>query len=307
LLDLNSIQYPLLLDGGLSNQLEDQGHDLNDQMWSAKLLLKNPRAITEAHLQYLRAGAEILITSSYQASIQGFIEAFLISREDAISLMENTVKLARFAIDIYQEEVGEQSPKFVAASIGPYGAYLADGSEYTGKYAATDDEIFQFHKDRLDVLVETDADFFACETIPSFREARILRELLKDYETPAWISFSCQNDMHLHDGSEVAVCAELFNGHPTVFALGINCTPPQYISNLIQLIKKIAPAKKVVVYPNSGEVYDAESKNWSGMNDPQICAMMSNEWLNLGADIVGGCCRIGPRHIASIKAVMESR
>jgi homocysteine S-methyltransferase len=164
-----------------------------------------------------------------------------------------------------------------------------------------------FHKERLDVLYKTNPDFFACETIPSFQEAKVLGELLKNYEIPAWVSFSCKDDVRINDDAQFSVALKLFDEHPTVFALGVNCTAPQHVSTLIKIIKSEAADKKVVVYPNSGEVFDPETKSWSGLNDTHLSAMMSNEWLGLGADIVGGCCRIGPKHIAAMNIMLKSR
>ena len=307
MLNVNELSYPLLLDGGLSNQLEFQGHDLNDPLWSAKLMAEDPAAIYEAHLAYLQAGAQILITASYQASIQGFKNRLGVDKNKAEELLFLTTQVARDAIQKFREENQDASPRYVAASIGPYGAYLADGSEYHGNYGVSNETLTDFHRERLDILARSEPDFLACETIPSFQEASVLSELLKEYNIPAWISFSCMDDVKINDEARFSVAIQLFKDHPTIFALGVNCTAPEHVTSLIRIAKSELPEKKVIVYPNSGEVFDAETKTWSGLNDTHICAMMSNEWLNAGADIVGGCCRIGPKHIAAIRSIIESR
>ena len=188
----------------------------------------------------------------------------------------------------------------IAASIGPYGAYLADGSEYIGNYGLSDEELKEFHLSRIRILDRSQADLFACETIPSFQEAKVLAELLKETKKSAWISFSCRDEYTINDGTDIERCAALFADHPKVIAIGVNCTAPKYISGLISAIKKRSGSKKIIVYPNSGEVYHAETKTWMGLSDPNVFAAMAKEWLELGSDIVGGCCRIGPEHIKSI-------
>lgn len=297
--------YPLLLDGGLSNQLEAMGYDLNDPLWSARLLKDDPEAIVEAHLAYLRSGAQILITSSYQSSIEGFAKTGL-SELEAVELILRSVELAKEASKRFQNDYTQAEKIFIAGSIGPYGAFLADGSEYTGNYTISEVELIDFHFKRIQILADSSADFLACETIPSIREAHVLHALLSQSKKPAWVSFSCFDNTYLNDGTPASEAFRLFRDHPNVFALGINCTAPQYVSGLIGIIREEAPGKKIVVYPNSGEIYNPETKGWAGTNDPLICGMMSNEWLQLGADIIGGCCRIGPKHIAAIGAMIDS-
>lgn len=294
-----TIRYPLLLDGGLSNQLESQGCDLNHKLWSAKLLDADPEALVKAHLAYLKAGAQCIITSSYQATVPGFM-AIGYDLQKIKKLILRSVEVAEEARKRFlSSHVGAFTP-FIAASIGPYGAYLADGSEYRGDYTISDEELKSFHQSRIGLLDNSNADFFACETIPCFQEAKVLAEILNETKKQAWISFSCKDDQHIHDGTPIVECAALLAGHPNVFAIGVNCTAPKYISGLIKNIKKKLGDKKVVVYPNSGEVYHAESKTWSGFSDPHFCELMTQEWLTLGADIVGGCCRMGPQHISAI-------
>jgi homocysteine S-methyltransferase len=301
-----NIKYPLVVDGGLSNQLESQGCDLNHRLWSARLLDSDPGAIKQAHLTYLEAGARCIITSSYQASISGFL-AQGHDRTTAETLMQKTVQLAEEAVRDFKAAHTHTDPLLVAASIGPYGAYLADGSEYRGKYGLSDEELKQFHLPRIELLDNSGADFFACETIPSFQEAQILYEILKATRKKAWVSFSCKDEHHLNDGTPIEECVLFFASHPNVFAIGINCTAPRYISSLIRIIKEKSGPKKVVVYPNSGEIYHAARKTWSGTSNLPFFRMMVEEWLDLGVDIIGGCCRLGPTYVKTIAQVIHKR
>ncbi|MBN1197199.1 MAG: homocysteine S-methyltransferase [Candidatus Aminicenantes bacterium] len=298
--------YPLVIDGGLSNQLENQGNNLDDPLWTAVLLADRPEEIREAHLAYLRAGAECLITSSYQASLQG-LQTRVHDTDTAKKLLLKTVDLAREAIaDFTADSRMDFSPK-VAASIGPYGAFLADGSEYTGNYGVSVQTMLDFHRPRLELLDQSDADFFAVETLPDFFEARVLAQLLQNTDKSAWVSFSCRDGAHLRDGSPIEKCLQLFARHPRVFALGINCTAPRHISELIRRVREAAPEKRVVVYPNSGEVYNAASRTWSDAADLNHLERMVEEWLDVGADMVGGCCRLGPDAVRTISRVIHSQ
>ena len=294
-----NIKYPLLIDGGLSHVLEKQGCNLNNKLWSAKLLETNPKAIIQAHYTYLKSGAKCITTASYQASVPGFM-AMGLDRVSAEALLLKSTLLAEIAINRFMISGNSNFKPLIAASIGPYGAYLADGSEYHGNYGVSSETLREFHLDRIRLLDISNADFFACETIPSFQEAKVLAEILKHTNKPAWVSFSCKDEHHLNDGTKIEECVSLFSSHPKVFAIGVNCTAPKYISGLIKTIKANSKSKKIVVYPNSGEIYNAESKTWSGLSDPKLFVAMTKEWIELGADILGGCCRIGPDHIKII-------
>ena len=298
------ISYPILLDGGLSNELERQGCNLNQRLWSAKMLETDPEAIITAHLAYLNSGAQCIITSSYQASVPGFLTLGY-DQAAAERYILKSVELAEEAIRRFMRSGGNVIRPYIAASIGPYGAFLADGSEYIGNYGISDEKLKDFHLPRVRILDQSNADFFACETIPSFQEAKVLAEILKVTKKSAWISFSCRDEHHLNDGTDIGECAVLFAKHPKVFAMGVNCTAPKYISGLIRYLKKRSGSKRIVVYPNSGEVYNAESKSWMGLSDPNVFAEMAKEWIELGSDIIGGCCRIGPEHIKSIAEILS--
>jgi homocysteine S-methyltransferase len=297
------IKYPLLLDGGLSNELEKQGCDLNHRLWSARMLEANPEAIIQAHLSYLKSGAQCITTSSYQASIPGFMSIGY-DRAKAETLILKSVQLTEEAIKRFLSSGFIGSKPLIAASIGPYGAYLSDGSEYQGNYGISDAKLRVFHLDRIGLLDRSNADFFACETIPGFQETKVLADILKKTKKSAWISFSCKDEHHLNDGTPIEECAEFLAGHSNVFAIGVNCTAPKYISGLIKSLRSKSNSKRIVVYPNSGEAYNAESKTWLGLSDPELFIEMAKEWVKLGADIIGGCCRIGPDHIKLMSEIL---
>ncbi len=293
----------MLIDGGLSNVLEEQGCDLNHRLWSAKLVETNPEAIIQAHVNYLDSGAQCITTSSYQASIPGFM-ALGHDQAAAEAFIIRSILLAETAIERVMKSRKNNSRPLIAASIGPYGAYLADGSEYRGNYGVSDETLKEFHIDRIKLLDRSSADFFACETIPSFQEAKVIAEILEHSTKSAWISFSCKDELHINDGTKIEECISYFAGHPKIFALGVNCTDPKYISGLIKSIKPISGTKKIVVYPNSGEAYNSENKTWGGLSDPILFVEMVKEWMDLGANIIGGCCRIGPTHIRGIRDIL---
>lgn len=297
---LADMQFPLLLDGGLSNVLEEKGCNLNQSLWSAEMLLNDQEAIIQTHLDYLRAGSDIITTCSYQVSFPGFEERGL-SAEQTETALRNSVELAEAAVERYRKQTGTKRRIFIAASLGPYGAYLADGSEYSGRYGISKAELEQFHKVRIQVMEDTNADFLAFETIPSKEEAQVLASLLRKVDKPCWISFSCADDRSLRDGSDLGSLAAQLKDHPNVFAIGANCTQPHHIPGIIKVIGKAAPEKEIIVYPNSGEQYSAKDKTWKGNSDQDDFAGMAEEWLELGASIVGGCCRTGPGHIRSMR------
>jgi homocysteine S-methyltransferase len=298
-----NIKYPLILDGGLSNELEKAGHNLKHKLWSARLLDTNPEAIIQTHSTYLKSGAQCITTSSYQASIPGFMDIGY-DRITAESLILKSVQLAQDAVNRFMTSSSKVIKPLIAASIGPYGAYLADGSEYRGNYGVSDEELREFHISRVRLLDNSNADFFACETIPSFQEAKVLADILKQAKKSSWISFSCKDEQHLNDGTDIEKAVEYFSTHPKIFAIGVNCTPPKFISSLIKSIKSKSGKKRIVVYPNSGEVYNAKNKTWSKSSDPIIFVDQAKEWIELGADIVGGCCRIGHEHIKKIRSII---
>lgn len=300
LVDLLNREKPVLIDGGLATQCEAMGCNIDGDLWSAVLLQSDPLALVGAHRAYLDAGAEIIATASYQASRNGFM-AIGLSAADADALIVSSVALAVQArAEFLHDNPGIERDPLVAASIGPYGAVLHDGSEYTGQYGVTREDLNAFHKVRLELLDDTEADLLACETIPSGDEAFVLSELLRKATKSAWISFSCRDEKHLCDGTSLADAAALFRDHPRVLAIGVNCVAPELVVPLIREIRTAAPLKSIVVYPNSGEIYESDDNSWSGTVTDLQCEQSAQQWIEAGADIVGGCCRIGPTQIAAM-------
>lgn len=295
-------QGALILDGGLATELERRGCDLSDDLWSARLLLDAPELIRQVHLDYYRAGADCCTSASYQASIPGFMRRGLPAgrARELIALSAQLVIQARDAFwSTPANRAGRLRP-ITAASVGPYGAYLADGSEYTGDYDRDEAGLTAFHRERWALLAESGADVLACETIPSFAEARALAGLLD--ETPgafAWFSFSCRDGAHISDSTPLAECAAYLAPRAGVAAIGINCTPPRFIPDLIRAVTAVTD-KPVIVYPNSGETYDPLTRRWRGESEPSEFGTYSREWRKLGAALIGGCCRTTPQHIRQI-------
>ncbi len=295
-------QDALILDGGLATELEAWGYDISDELWSARLLIDDPDVIRRVHTAFYAAGADCAITSSYQATIPGFMTRG-IPRQKAEELLRLSIQLAIEARDQFWADERNRKGRLrplVAASVGPYGAYLADGSEYTGDYDLDEDALFAWHYERWHILSNCGADLLACETIPSYIEAQALHRLLQDIPgTWAWFSFSCRDDHHIQDGTSIAECGRLLTNEPQVVAIGINCTPPRFIPSLIADLRDVT-AKPIVVYPNSGEFYDAVNGRWSGLSDAAEFGTFSREWRKEGAALIGGCCRTRPAHIRQI-------
>ncbi len=294
----------IVLDGGLATQLESMGYDISGALWSARLLESNPRAVVAAHRAYLDAGANCIVSASYQASRKGFM---LIGKtaSEADALIVSAVDLAKIARAEFLADNPATTPEpLVAASVGPFGAAMHDGSEYTGRYSVTKTALWRFHADRLGLLDRSGADVLAVETIPNFTEAGILSELLAEVDTPAWVSFCCRDTTSLSDGTPLADAAALFTGHPHVLAVGINCTPPEYTSDLIPILRAAAPDKAIVVYPNSGETYNATDNSWSGTACDFDKDFNAVAWRAAGAKLIGGCCRTGPDDIAAMRSFL---
>ena len=292
----------VVLDGGLATELERRGHDLDHPLWSARLLLEQPDAIREVHRSYMAAGADCLISATYQASIPALINEGL-SEAEAKQLMRAAVTIA---CEVRDEHEAPLRP-LVAASVGPYGALLADGAEYVGNYGVSRSTLRAYHEPRWEALGDSGADLIACETIPSFREAEVLLELLEQTPNlPAWVSFSCRDAARISDGTDLETCAALFDECESVVAVGINCTAPRYVSSLIEAARRGAPGKQIVIYPNSGEAYDGKHRRWVGESMPVDFGAMARDWLGLGATLIGGCCRTGPEHIAEIRNALIS-
>ena len=293
----------MVLDGALATELERRGADLKDPLWSAKCLIERPDLIREVHFDYFRAGADVATTATYQATFEAFARRG-IDGSAAARLMCDAVSLAIAARDEFwsldANRTGRSKP-LVAASIGPYGAMLADGSEYRGRYALDDAALADFHRPRLQVLAQAGADLLACETLPCLREARVLANLLREFPALcAWISFSCKDGGHDCEGEDIGRCAAELHGHEQIVAVGVNCTPPQYIVPLLRRMRGQTD-KPLLAYPNSGEHYEASSKQWSGSGAAADFGEQARGWYAEGARLIGGCCRTGPADIRSVK------
>ena len=292
----------VIIDGAMATELERNGCDLNDRLWSAKILMEDPNKIYQVHMDYFKSGADCATTASYQATVPGFMNRGL-SEKEAIELMKTSATLALQARDDFwaDPENRNNRPKpIVAGSIGPYGAYLANGSEYRGDYSLSEKEYMDFHRPRMKALVEAGVDMLACETIPCSSEAAALAQLLMEFPgIYAWISFSCMDQQHISNGEKLADCAQLLNQFDQVAAIGINCTPPGFITSLVKEAR-LKSDKPVIVYPNLGEAYDAETKTWSGDASSMGYSKQATEWYDAGARLIGGCCRTGPAEIRAI-------
>ncbi|MGW5470685.1 homocysteine S-methyltransferase [Streptomyces chartreusis] len=284
----------VVLDGGMSNQLESAGHDLSDELWSARLLAEAPEAITQAHLAYFEAGADVAITAGYQATFEGFAKRG-IGRERAAELIARGVELAREAVRRARAE-GIARPLWVAASVGPYGAMLADGSEYRGQYGLSVAELERFHRPRLEVLAGARPDVLALETVPDTDEAEALLRVVRGLGVPAWLSYSVAGD-RTRAGQSLEEAFALAADVDEVIAVGVNCCAPEDVEGAVETAVR-ATGKPVVVYPNSGEAWNAEARAWDGRST--FSAEEVQGWRASGARLIGGCCRVGPEVIGSI-------
>ncbi len=295
----------LVLDGGLATELEARGHDLSDRLWSARLLLTEPAAIEAVHLAYFRAGAQVATTASYQATAPGFVGAGL-SEGDAMVAIRRSVDLARAARDRAAAEADIASATLlIAGSVGPYGAMLADGSEYRGDYDPGPRALRDLHAPRMEALLEAGADLLALETIPTAREAAVLVDLVEELGARAWLSYQCRDGTATAAGEPIEDAVAVTQGHEGIVAVGVNCTPPRHVSELLERIRQAAPERPTVAYPNGGDRWDPAARRWvvadtngSGATEVALAAARG------GAAWVGGCCRTTPADIAVIAATL---
>lgn len=291
----------IILDGAMATELEGKGLNLNDELWSAKVLAEQPQAIKEVHYDYYKNGADAGSTASYQASIAGFIKKGY-SEKEAKDLMAYSMELLLTARKEWWEKEGRESKRvfpMAVASIGPYGAYLADGSEYSGNYKVSEKELQDFHRTRMEVLKEAGAELFALETFPCLYEAVVCAEMMEKMEADYYISFSCRNSNQINDGTSIAECVKALEGLKYLKAIGVNCTPPQFVNGIIKNYKENTTLP-IVAYPNSGETYDAGKKIWHSSNKQKTYGEWTKEWYEAGATLIGGCCRTTPNDINQI-------
>ncbi|GGQ16141.1 homocysteine S-methyltransferase [Streptomyces mutabilis] len=288
---------PLVLDGGMSNQLESAGHDLSDDLWSARLLAEDPEAVTEAHVAYFEAGADVATTASYQATFEGFARRGA-DRGRAAELMALSVESAREAA----RRARVDRRLWVAASAGPYGAMLADGSEYRGRYGLGIAELERFHRPRLEVLAAARPDVLALETVPDTDEAAALLRAVRGLGVPAWLSYTVAGD-RARAGQPLEEAFTLAADAEEVIAVGVNCCHPDDVPGAVETAARVT-GKTVVVYPNCGEAWNAEARSWEGRSS--FDAGRVRQWRAAGARLIGGCCRVGPETIRSVATTLAS-
>jgi homocysteine S-methyltransferase len=312
-----------VLDGGLATELEARGHVLDSELWSAELLPSAPDAIGDVHLAFLAAGADCITSASYQASLRGFAHVGI----DAVEgerLLRLSVEVARAARDAFWSEPANRVGRFeplVAASVGPYGAYLADGSEYDGRYVLEGDAVTEserrdaarvtradlaaFHRPRLEILAGAAPDLLALETMPSLAELEVLVGLLAEVDHPgAWVSFSCRDAAHLRDGSAIEEAVKRCDAAAGVVGVGVNCTAPRHVAGLVKRMRGTTDLP-ILAYPNSGEAYDIRTRRWRGRPAGAAWIGRVPEWVRAGASAIGGCCRVGPDAIAGVRRTLE--
>ena len=288
---------PVILDGGMSNALEELGHDLADPMWTAGVLRDAPEAVAEVHRRYYRAGAQVATAASYQASVPGFVDQGLLPTE-ASALLIRSIEVAR---EVRDELAVDGVDRWVAASVGPYGAVLADGSEYRGRYGVSAARLRDFHGPRLELLASAGPDLIAVETIPDIDEAEVLVDLLYDIDLPTWISFSAR-DGRTAAGQPLADAFATAAAPTTVVAVGVNCCPADEVLDAVRLAVEVG-RKKAVAYPNGGGEWDAEARAWVGT--PGVDPDLARSWADAGAAYLGGCCRVGPSDIERLVAALD--
>ena len=276
------------LDGGLSTALENNGNKLTTSLWTGELILAKPSEITKAHLDFIDAGSEIIITSSYQISYLGCSKRGW-SESKTDQALRGSTQLAKDAVTASGKVIK------VAASIGPYGAALADGSEYKGNYGITKSFLKDFHARRLEVLISTSPDLLALETMPDTFEVEVLLELLSDCPIPYWVSYSCKAGNQTNAGQSFTEAVSLAKN---AMVVGINCTAPELITDLLLSAEGIKP---FVVYPNSGRSWNAKTKEWEGSSQAGFDELLIKSWISAGAQIIGGCCGIGADEILNLK------
>ncbi|HEX3438560.1 MAG TPA: homocysteine S-methyltransferase [Pseudacidobacterium sp.] len=314
-----------VLDGGMATELERRGCNISGPLWSAHVLADSPETIEAVHLSYLEAGADCILTASYQVSAKGYTELDQAGmphprrariggsqddkpakkyQEAAATALRQSIELALAAREKYHQLSAR--PIWIGVSLGPYGAALHNGAEYHGNYDLSFAELVQFHAERLAVVEKTQADFVAFETIPSIEEAEAIVEALHQQPTVhGWISFTCKDNQHIAHGEKLASCAEFLDKQKQIIAIGINCTHPKFIAPLIREIKQ-STQKPIVVYPNSGEGWDAEHRRWTGTSNTAEFGHLAREWASAGAQIIGGCCRTSPEHVSAIHQALKS-
>jgi homocysteine S-methyltransferase len=297
----------VVLDGGLATELERRGADLRDHLWSARLLLDQPDLIVEVHEAYLAAGSDVIATASYQASLDGLARRGL-TEDAALEVIRRSVVLGREARDRWLARTplpaGRLAP-LVAGSVGPYGAALADGSEYRGGYQAGPRELEAFHLPRLEELAAGGPDLIALETFPSVDEAVLVLDLLRRWPAlRAWVSFSTRDETRVAEGPPIEDAVRAVAAFPAVAGVGVNCLPPDRVEPLLRRMRRVTDLP-LAAYPNSGESWDPVGRCWVGSGSDQDLGLAAVRWYDAGARLIGGCCRTTPATIRLIRRALE--
>lgn len=297
----------IVIDGALASELQRRGCDLNDSLWSAKVLIEQPELIQQVHYDYFVAGADCAITASYQATPMGFAPKG-IELEESIKLIKTSVKLAQQAKMQYLNDIKQDKALFIAGSVGPYGAYLANGSEYTGDYQLIESEFIAFHKDRVAALIDAGVDILACETMPSFLEIKAFAKLIQQFPmVNCWFSLTLKDQKHISDGTPLTEVIEYLNSIEQIVSVGINCIALEKVTPALEVLSKLT-SKPLIVYPNSGEQYDPTTKQWHKNHDHNCTfANQLDVWINLGAKLIGGCCQTTPDDIVEIYQLLNKK
>eukprot|EP00062_Callorhinchus_milii_P007258 gi/632948709/ref/XP_007889752.1/ PREDICTED: homocysteine S-methyltransferase 1-like isoform X2 [Callorhinchus milii] len=301
-----------VIDGGLATELEGAGLQLQDDpLWSARILHTNPQAIKNVHARYLCSGADVITTATYQASLVGFVKYLDLSSEEAVLLLQSGVQLAKEAVgDFLSTSKSSERTPIIAGSIGPYGAFMHDGSEYTGNYVErmSKEELKAWHQPQMEALVTAGVDLIAMETIPSQKEGEALVELLREFpSTKAWLSFSCKDQQCVSHGEKFEDAVKVATKSEQLVAIGLNCCAPDIVSSLLTAANKNTELNTGwIVYPNSGEGWDPNS-GWKGKTMNKKLSSFALEWKELGTKWFGGCCRTTPADISELKDMLKPK
>jgi homocysteine S-methyltransferase len=297
-----------ILDGALASEMERRGANLNDPLWSSRMLFESPELVQQVCYDYYQAGADVAVSSTYQATFEGF-ERRGVGEREAITIFQKSIQLVKEAREDFwgnpDNRRGRLKP-LVAASIGPYGAFLADGSEYSGHYSLSVPELMDFHRKRMSILVECEPDLLAFETIPNHNEVAALVKLLSEFpKMTAWLSLSTKGRTQLADETPFEKAVEIANQSDQIIAVGVNCLPPENVLHLLKIAQKIT-SKSLLAYPNSGEKWDAKNHCWLPDAEKGDFGKLSLEWYNAGARLIGGCCRTSMKDVANIRKSLQN-
>lgn len=293
----------IVLDGGLGTLLEARGNDVTGQLWSAQILRDRPGEVLAAHLDFFAAGARIATTASYEVTYEG-LAAIGGGRDEADELLRRSVEVARRAVDEAAAQDGEDDvDRWVAASIGPYGAGPGRGTEYDGDYGLTVAELAAWHRPRIKVLASTDADVLLAETTPSILEVEALAEGLADAALPAMLSVTVA-DGKLRDGTDLSEVTRVLAGVRNIGALGVNCCQAEDALAAVRILAE-GTDRPLMAYPNSGERWDHIARTWEPREKGELTPLGAvPDLLEAGVRFLGGCCRVTPREIEAMTGLI---